>query len=121
MSARILRSGGVSELDLKGINEAKQFSEERFTKIDFIKNKKSTAFVLNFLPGQDMRAHHHPQKELFLYVLDGSGTFTVDGEEVPVKEGDVLYCEENEKIGFTNRSGGKVSIYGAMTKVATKQ
>jgi len=103
-------------MELHKVEQYQQFDEERFTKVDFVKNLRSMGFVLNFLPGQDMMAHHHPGKDLFLYVLEGEGTFTVDGEELAVSQGDSLYCEADEKIGFINTSDSKVSVMGTMTK-----
>lgn len=103
-------------MELHHIATAKQFNEERFTKVNFVKNRRSNGFVLNFLPGQEMKAHHHPGKDLFLFVLEGTGTVTVDDEPIVMETGDVLYCEAEEKIGFINTSDANVSIYGAMTK-----
>jgi len=103
-------------MELHKLAQFQKFDEARFTKVDFVKNRRSMGFVLNFLPGQDMMAHHHPGKDLFLYVLEGEGTFTVDGEEVAVSQGNSLYCEAGEKIGFINTSDGKVSVMGTMTK-----
>lgn len=104
-------------MELKKVAEAKQFNEERFTKIDMIKTRSSVAFVLNFLPGQDMRPHTHPDRELYLHVLEGSGTMSIDGTEIEIKEGDVIFCEADEEIGFVNTSDEKVSIYATMSKI----
>ncbi|MEI3614001.1 cupin domain-containing protein [Pseudogracilibacillus sp. SO30301A] len=100
------------------ITSAQQFNEERFTKIDIIKTKQSVAFVLNFLPGQHMKSHSHPRRELFLCVIEGNGTLLVDGKEFEVTKGDVIYCDPEEQIGFKNTSENKVSIYATMTKIA---
>lgn len=104
-------------MEIKTIAEGQQFNEERFTKIDIIKTRRSVAFVLNFLPGQDMRPHNHPDRELYLQVLQGTGTLSIDGKNIEVKEGDVIYCEAEEMIGFLNSSDEKVSIYATMTKM----
>ena len=100
------------------IEAAKQFDENRFTKIDIIKTRRSVAFLLNFLPGQHMKPHNHPDRELYMYVMEGEGTLLIDEKEILVKEGDVLLCNEEEQIGFTNHSENKVSIYCTMTKVS---
>lgn len=99
------------------ITEAQQFNEERFTKINIIRNKRSVAFLLNFLPGQVMKSHNHPNRELYLHVIEGNGVFLVDGEELPVDKGDVIYCGEEEQIGFTNTGEENVSIFATMTKL----
>jgi quercetin dioxygenase-like cupin family protein len=96
---------------------AKQYDENRFTKIDIIKNRRSTAFYLNFLPEQHMKPHTHPGRELYLHVLEGRGTLFIDDETVEIKVGDVIYCDPEEKIGFTNSGKDPATIYGVMTKV----
>jgi quercetin dioxygenase-like cupin family protein len=104
-------------MDKQLLASARQFSEERFTKIDIIKRKRSSAFLLNFLPGQNMKAHNHPKRELYLNVLEGEGIFSIDGEELEVSKGDVINCDPEEQIGFTNTGEEKVSIYAVMTKI----
>lgn|SRR5690625_1986659 len=99
------------------LDKFKQFSEERFTKIDMIKTRKSVAFLLNFLPGQHMKSHSHPNRELYLLVLEGTGTIIIDGVEKQVSVGDVIFCESEEMIGFTNTSDEKVTLYATMTKI----
>lgn len=105
-------------MELKKVADAQQFNEDRFTKIDLMKTRQSVAFVLNFLPGQDMRPHTHPDRELYLHVLEGNGTLSIDGKEMEVTEGDVIFCEADEEIGFVNTSEKKVSIYATMTKLS---
>ncbi|MEZ5116352.1 MAG: cupin domain-containing protein [Candidatus Nanopelagicales bacterium] len=41
-------------------------------------------------------AHHHEGAEHFQYVLSGSGTAVLEGEEAPLAAGDLLYNLENE-------------------------
>lgn len=104
-------------MEKQTISQAQQFSEERFTKVNIIKNRRSTVFLLNFLPGQQMKPHNHPERELYLYVIEGKGTFTIDGKELEVSKGDVIFCDQKEQIGFTNNGESNVSIYATMTKM----
>lgn len=41
----------------------------------------------------------------------------IDEEELAVNQGDVIFCEMEEKIGFSNTSEANVSIYAVMTKI----
>jgi quercetin dioxygenase-like cupin family protein len=99
------------------IKDAQQFDEEYFTKVNLIRHRHSMAFVLNFVPGQHMKSHNHPDRELYLHVLEGSGILLIDGEEIHVEEGDVLYCGHEEQIGFTNTGDENCSIFATMTKL----
>src|SRR5690625_5955995 len=96
---------------------AKLYDESRFTKVDIIKNRRSAAFYLNFLPEQHMRPHTHPERELYLHVMEGNGTLFIDDETVEIEVGDVIYCDPEEKIGFTNTGKVPATIYGVMTKI----
>jgi len=104
-------------MDHQALKAFLQFDDNRFTKVDFMKNEHSTAFTLNFLPGQAMKAHSHPGKELYLVVFEGGGTFTVDGVEVIAAKGDVLFCNEKEMIGFMNNGNERTTLFGTLTKL----
>lgn len=104
-------------MEMNSIIGAKQFKEERFTKIDIIKTRKSVAFLLNFLPGQEMKQHSHPGKELYLLVIEGNGQMLIDNQEISVEEGNVIHCQAEEEVGFINSSKQNVSIYVTMTKI----
>ena len=59
-------------------------------------------------PGKAVhRAHRHPQEE-YLLVVEGSGTWSLDGKEFPAKRGDVLYVEPWVYHGLTNTSDGRL-------------
>lgn len=99
------------------IVEAQQFNENRFTKINMIKTEHSTAFVLNFLPQQEVNPHKHPGQELYLHIFEGSGILSIDGQNMEIIKGDVIQCGPAEEMGFVNTSTENVSIYGSLTKI----
>ena len=47
--------------------------------------------------------HTHVDEE-FLYLADGSGTWTLGDKQIPAKAGDTLYAEPNVPHGFKNTS-----------------
>lgn len=104
-------------MEIRSLIDAKQFNEQRFTKIDIIKTRKSVAFLLNFLPDQEMKQHSHPGRELYLHVLAGTGLLLIDDEENQVSKDDVIYCHAEEEVGFINTGEDNVSIYAVMTKI----
>ena len=108
---------GVRHMEKQQGTIAKQFDETRFTKIDIIKNKRSSAFYLNFLPEQHMKPHTHPGRELYLHIIEGKGTLFIDNEAVEIEVGDIIYFDPEEKVGFTNTGTDPATIYGVMTKV----
>ena len=44
-----------------------------------------TAGVAEILPGNELKAHHHAEPELY-YIIEGEGVVTIDGLEHPVQE-----------------------------------
>ena len=55
-------------------------------------------------PGKAVhRAHRHAQEE-YLILVEGSGTWSLAGQEFPAKRGDILYTEPWVYHGLTNTS-----------------
>jgi mannose-6-phosphate isomerase-like protein (cupin superfamily) len=53
-------------------------------------------------PGKAVhRAHRHAAEE-YLMVAEGTGTWSLDGKEIPLQKGDVLYVEPWVYHGLTN-------------------
>ena len=58
--------------------------------------------VVELKPGQEPHPPHtHPDEE-FLYVIEGSGTWSLEGRTIPLKTGDVLYTAPNDEHGLKN-------------------
>ncbi|MEC5423178.1 cupin domain-containing protein [Virgibacillus sp. C22-A2] len=104
-------------MEKKSIISAQTFDENKFTKTNVFKNETSTLFVLNFLPKQQLPAHYHPGHELYLHVLQGNGTFTIDEIAVEVTKDDVIHVTGDENLAFTNTGENNVSIYVTMSKL----
>ena len=57
--------------------------------------------VFEVAPGGHTPLHHHPY-EHEIYVMEGQGTVWRNGEEMPIKPGDVLYIPPDEQHQFKN-------------------
>ncbi|WP_078596624.1 cupin domain-containing protein [Evansella clarkii] len=95
----------------QNLKEFTQFSEDKFTKRIIYREGASTAFILNFAPGQKLPSHKHPGSDLYLMVLSGYGEFTVDGKKLEVAAEDVLYAGGEEEMSFENTGDENVSLY----------
>ncbi|ALC92027.1 cupin [Bacillus sp. FJAT-18017] len=98
-----------------------EYSEEKFTKRIIFKKGESTAFVLNFNPGQQLPPHKHPGTEVFLFVVSGNGTFIIDGVEQEVSANDVIHCGGDEMMAFNNNGNEPVSLYVILSKVPSPE
>jgi quercetin dioxygenase-like cupin family protein len=57
---------------------------------------------LEFLPGQRLQPpHRHPDEE-FQYVISGSGTWHLNGEDIPLRQGDLMYAKPGDLHGIAN-------------------
>ena len=61
---------------------------------------------LEFLPGQQLQPpHQHPDEE-FQFVIEGNGTWSLNGKEQELKPGDLMYSKPWDWHGIRN-SGDK--------------
>jgi quercetin dioxygenase-like cupin family protein len=56
-------------------------------------------FVNHAAPGRTVAMHRHPYPEVFL-IQDGEATFTVDGEEMAARGGQVIVVPAGASHGF---------------------
>ncbi|NHC39973.1 cupin domain-containing protein [Bacillus sp. MM2020_1] len=97
-----------------------EYSEEKFTKRIIYKKGETTAFVLNFLPGQQLPIHKHPGTEVYLYVVTGNGTIVIDGKESEVSEADLIHVGSEEEMSFNNSGKEPVSLYVVLSKIPSE-
>ncbi|MFP5110774.1 cupin domain-containing protein [Bacillaceae bacterium C204] len=94
-----------------------EYSEEKFTKRIIYKKGETTAFVLNFLPGQQLPTHKHPGTEVYIYVVAGNGTIFIDGKEAEVSEADLIHVNSHEEMSFNNTGKEPVSLYVVLSRI----
>ena len=61
---------------------------------------------LEFLPGKQLQPPHQHADEEFQYVIEGSGTWSLNGKEFPLQAGDLMYSKPGDWHGIRN-SGDK--------------
>ncbi|MEH7117930.1 cupin domain-containing protein [Neobacillus vireti] len=98
-----------------------EYGEEKFTKRVIYKKGVTTAFVLNFLPGQQLPAHKHPGTEVYLLVVTGNGTMVIDGNDLEVAEGDILHVACEEEMAFRNSGSKPLSLYVVLSKIPAEK
>ena len=63
---------------------------------------KSFSGICTVHPGKAVHPEHRHAEEEYLVIMEGEGTWTLDGVESPAKKGDVLYVEPWVFHGLTN-------------------
>ena len=104
-------------MEKQSIKAYQEYNDERFTKRIIYKKGESTAFVLNFMPGQQLPPHKHPGTEVYLHVLCGNGTFIIDGQETSAAKADLIHVGGEEELAFTNNGQEPVSLFVVLSKV----
>lgn len=67
---------------------------------DHIKDVLSGVAIIN--PGEEIHPPHAHEEEEFLMVLEGSGTWSVEGQDFPAKAGDILFAAPWDLHGIKN-------------------
>jgi len=57
---------------------------------------------LEFLPGKQLQPPHQHANEEFQYIIDGSGTWFLNGKETPIRKGDLMYAKPWDMHGISN-------------------
>lgn len=104
-------------MEKKSLQEHIEYNENQFTKRIVFKKGDSTVFILNFLPGQKLPSHKHPGTEVYILVLTGNGTFTIDGVDTEVQDREVIHTTSEEELAFQNTGSEPVSLYVMLNKI----
>ena len=98
------------------IKDVIEFQEEKYKKRFIFKVGQDSLLVLNFEPHQFLPPHKHPGLNLYLLVLEGEGTFTIDGKNIEAKKDDWIYAEGEENFSFKNGSK-RTSLYVVLSEI----
>jgi uncharacterized cupin superfamily protein len=56
-------------------------------------------------PGAQVPYHYHRQRESVIMIISGEAVEVIEGKEIPIRAGDVLFIPAGEKHTTINRSG----------------
>jgi len=69
---------------------------------------KDLGGILGILaPGTGPPYHYHVQRESIIIAISGEAIEILEGKEIPIKAGDVIFIPPGEKHTTVNRSGGE--------------
>lgn len=69
-------------------------------------------------PNNEIHPPHQHAEEEYLYIVEGSGTWTLNGVEIPAKTGDVLYVSPWDMHGIFNT--GDIPMKFFITRSSSK-
>ena len=71
------------------------------------------AGYLDLKPGAEPHAPHQHADEEFLYIVEGSGEWSLNGTTIPAKAGDVLYTAPHDMHGIKNTGSKTLRFFVA--------
>ena len=112
-----IKSGIVSSAAAK-TNQANWGEMRRYFTGETSGTKNVLTAIAVVKPGKAVhRAHRHAEEE-YLILMEGVGTWSLDGKESPAKKGDILYAEPWVYHGLTNM--GSEPLVFAVVRFSSK-
>lgn len=85
---------------------------------DTTTTKEAIVGIAVIEPGHEIHPPHKHEDEEYLLIMEGAGTWTLNGVETPAKTGDVLYVSPWDMHGIFNT--GKVPMKFFVTRAKSK-
>jgi quercetin dioxygenase-like cupin family protein len=79
-----------------------------------MKGPRSNFAIVQFMPGQDFRAHYHEVMEENFYILEGTATIVVDNVPHTLTKGQFIHIEPREVHYVLNRSGAAMRMVSTL-------
>jgi mannose-6-phosphate isomerase-like protein (cupin superfamily) len=83
-------------------------------------SKKLAITLVEMETGGIQRIHSHEPEQMY-YILEGSGTMTVEGEQKRVKAGDCIFFASFSEHGLENTGDAKLKYLSAASPSFTKE
>lgn len=71
-----------------------------------VEEKDGAAAEIHHVQIQDAKLHYHARTDEFYYVIAGQGTMTLDGEEIELHQGVVVYVPR----GVKHKAQGDITV-----------
>ena len=105
MAKYIANHGAVTPAEIHGLFGG----EGRFLRFPLYSDSDAPPFtviaVTEMAPGARAGLHVQPDQQELLYLLEGAGEFSIDGETSPVRAGDALLARAGANFALANTSG----------------
>jgi len=86
------------------------FSDQKMGKATLFQSERLLVGLNSFEPGQEHALHAHADMDKVYHVVEGSGRFLLEGEEHPMKAGELLVAPEGVPHGIRNDSDARLIV-----------
>jgi quercetin dioxygenase-like cupin family protein len=90
------------------------FSESKMGKSTIFESPRLLVGLNAFEAGQEHALHAHAGMDKVYSVVEGEGTFLLEGRELPMRAGDVLVAPEGVPHGVRNRGPGRLIVLAVL-------
>lgn len=73
--------------------------------------KNTLSGMAEILPGQEIHPPHQHTAEEFMYLIEGNGTWSLNGKTSAAKAGDMLYAKPWDMHGITNTGSTTLKFF----------
>jgi quercetin dioxygenase-like cupin family protein len=82
--------------------DAPAYDSEQFVAGPLLDGSQSNVRVIRLSPGQTLPPHTHSTSDLMIYIVEGTGTLTMDGNAVNFDAGSLAYFHGDEELRLSN-------------------
>ena len=111
---KILKIEDFKKVDTSGPGRGTVLGDSQFV-LDVLTSedhaKDINGFFISYPPGTEGIYHFHKKCESLMIIISGEGVELVEGEEKPIKKGDVIYIPAMEKHSVINRSQEELRFF----------
>ena len=90
--------------------EVEKYEDEKYVRPVLFKGERTTALLLCLKPGQAVPPHRHEGFEIVLQPLRGEAEAVLDGEQIRLRAGEVVFVDGANDFAPVNRGGENFSM-----------
>lgn len=102
-------------MEFKDVIAQAVFAPEKMQKINLFETRNFFCDVYCLEPGQEQKVHAHKLEDKLYFVLEGSGSFTVDEETKELGKNQIIFAPAGSAHGVRNTSDARLTLLVFMT------
>ena len=86
------------------------FSPDKMGKATIFESPRLLVGLNSFEPGQSHALHAHAGQDKVYHVIEGEGVFLLEGQELSMRQGDLMVAPEGVPHGIRNTSANRLIV-----------
>jgi mannose-6-phosphate isomerase-like protein (cupin superfamily) len=97
-------------MDAKHVPALKAFNAQKMQKVNLFETERMFCDIYCFEPGQEQKTHTHAGADKIYYVLEGTGTFHIGGENQELREQMIVMAPSEVEHGVVNTGTARLVL-----------